>query len=323
MRAIVVVMLAALASGCSGNPAPVLAPHEPGTPLFGVPLVMELDVSVIDSLGEPIEGAEVILQAEPAPRRVITPASGTVRFVGVFTVAPRMLIVCAPEFACSAWIDRESPGSSSLHQLVTLQRLADQRIRFDVQPPSSEFITYVEGERVRISIPSNWRELPGTNAVTFAPDGAYGNVGVKSVFTHGLAMSLERNDKRNVLVTTDDFIESYVLAKPAMPAAFLYDNVRMGNRPGLHTVLASVSEATGLPEQIEIFTTLLDDDTLFYVVATAPRDTAPSYAPTFQRIVSSIEIIECDASRSSRASPGRPRPLGCPESRVPAAARRQ
>jgi hypothetical protein len=66
-----------------------------------------------------------------------------------------------------------------------------------------------------VSTPSNWRELPGSNAVMFAPEGAYGNAGVKSVFTHGLGMGLARNDKRNLRVTRDDFIESYVLVNPS------------------------------------------------------------------------------------------------------------
>src|SRR6266545_4592697 len=65
------------------------------------------------------------------------------------------------------------------------QTVASGLIRRDVAPPSSDFTTYVEGELVRVSIPSNWRELPASNAVTFAPEGAYGNLGVKSVFTHG------------------------------------------------------------------------------------------------------------------------------------------
>ena len=43
-------------------------------------------------------------------------------------------------------------------------------IRRSVAPPSSDFTTYIEGELVRVSIPSNWRELPGSNAVTFAPE---------------------------------------------------------------------------------------------------------------------------------------------------------
>lgn len=42
----------------------------------------------------------------------------------------------------------------------------------DIAPPSADFTTYLEGELIRVSVPSNWRELPGPNAVTFAPDGA-------------------------------------------------------------------------------------------------------------------------------------------------------
>jgi hypothetical protein len=75
-------------------------------------------------------------------------------------------------------------------------------IRRDVAPPSSDFTTYIEGELVRVSVPSNWRELPAFDAVTFAPEGAYGNAaGLRSVFTHGLGMGLARNDKRDLRVT--------------------------------------------------------------------------------------------------------------------------
>ncbi len=41
----------------------------------------------------------------------------------------------------------------------------------NVEPPSSRYTTYKEGDLFQVSVPSNWRELPGTNAVTFAPDG--------------------------------------------------------------------------------------------------------------------------------------------------------
>ena len=94
---------------------------------------------------------------------------------------------------------------------IGAQTVATALIRRDIAPPSSNFTTYVEGELIRVSIPSNWRELPASNGVTFAPEGAYGNAGVKSVFTHGLGMGLIRNDKGNLQRTTDDFIESQVL----------------------------------------------------------------------------------------------------------------
>src|SRR4030095_13841978 len=93
---------------------------------------------------------------------------------------------------------------------VGAQSRDEPLIRRVVAPPSSDFTPYIEGELVRVNIPSNWRELPGSNAVTFAPEGAYGNAGVKSVFTYGLAMGLARNDKHNLRVTSDDFIASYV-----------------------------------------------------------------------------------------------------------------
>jgi hypothetical protein len=323
MRPILAVMLLAFAVGCSRNPEIQLTPHERLGPLVGIPLAMELDVTVVDTLGQPIEGAEVILQTEPTPRRITTPASGVVRFVGIFTVDPRFLIACAPDFVCSAWIDREAPGFGSLQQVVTLHRSTDPRIRFDVDAPSSDLITYVEGERVRVRIPSNWRELPGSNAVTFAPEGAYGNAGIKSIFTHGLAMGLARNDKRNLCATTDDFIDAYVLDHRGAVSTFLYDDVMMGQRSGLHATVATVSEASGTPEAIDIFTTLLDEETMFYVLAVVPRDAAARYAGTFRDVVASIEFIVGDAA-SSTGDPRETRPpLDCQDSRARVAARRR
>lgn len=206
-----------------------------------------------------------------------------------------------------------------------VMRLIDTSLTagFDVALPSSDFITYIEGERVRVSVPSNWRELPGSNAVTFAPEGAYGSAGVKSVFTHGLAMGLARNDKHNLRATTDDFIDAYVLVHPGTKAkaTILYDVVTIGTRPGLHAVLATVSELSGMPERIEVLTTLLDADTLFYVLTVVPLDFAPIYAPTFRCILTSIEIMDGDAVCPPGGSPERPRSLDCREIRERAGAR--
>jgi len=191
-----------------------------------------------------------------------------------------------------------TPSMEALNTQPSRQDVVQARraplIRPGVAPPSSDFTTYIEGELVRVSLPSNWRELPGSNAVTFAPEGAYGNAGVKSVFTHGVGIGLARNDKRNLRATTDDLIESYVLVDPNPDRRFRYGTVTIGDRPGLHTILSSVSEATGEPERIEMFTTLLCDGALFYVLAVAPRDRVSDYAGTFRRVVGSIQIMDGD-----------------------------
>src|SRR5690349_21071977 len=199
----------------------------------------------------------------------------------------------------------------SLSQTVGVQLVADPQIRSDVTPPSSDFIGYVEGERVRVSIPSNWRELPGSNAVTFAPEGAYGNVGAKSVFTHGVAMGLARNDERNLCLTTNDFIDASVLGNRRAASTLLFDNVTIGHRPGLHAVRATWSGATGMLEQIEVFAVLLDGETLFYVLAVVPRGSASRYARTFRHVVNSIEFIDRDGVRLPGASPETPPAPDC------------
>jgi hypothetical protein len=185
-------------------------------------------------------------------------------------------------------------GVMALACAVNAQSGDESLIRRVVARPSSEFTTYIEGELVRVNIPSNWRELPGSNAVTFAPEGAYGNAGVKSVFTHGLAMGLARNDKHNLRKTTDDFLVSSVLVSMSPGRAFRYRHVTIGDRRGLHTALSRLSEATGEPERIELYTTLLRDGTLFYVLAVAPRECVSDYEATFRRVIGSIEIIDGD-----------------------------
>lgn len=79
-----------------------------------------------------------------------------------------------------------------------------------------------------------------------------------------------------------------MLVNPGAKATFLYDTVTIGTRPGLHAVRATVSELNGIPERIEVLTTLLDEDTLFYVLMVVPFDVAPIYASAFRRIVTSI-----------------------------------
>ena len=180
-------------------------------------------------------------------------------------------------------------------EAIGAQTVATALIRRDIAPPSSNFTTFVEGELVRVSIPSNWRELPASNGVTFAPEGAYGNAGVKSVFTHGLGMGLIRNDKGNLQRTTDDFIESQVLVAGGPRRPLRYRSVTIADRPAIQTVLTTVSEATNQPEQIEVYTTLLRNGTVLFLLAVAPRDRAPEYANTFRQVMGSIEIMDCES----------------------------
>jgi hypothetical protein len=160
-----------------------------------------------------------------------------------------------------------------------------------VEPPSSRYTQYTEGDLFRVRVPSNWRELPGSSTVTFAPPGAYGGVNGQSVFTHGVEIGMARNELHDLQTATDELIASLERSNPQLQRASRYDRWSIGGRSGLRTILENRSEATGRPETIEMFTTLLRDGGLFYALGVAPRDEFDRYDGVFQRIVSSIQFL--------------------------------
>ena len=161
-----------------------------------------------------------------------------------------------------------------------------------VAPPSSRDTTYTEGNLFRVSVPSNWRELPGSHEVTFAPEGAYGTAGGQSVFTHGVQIGVARNETHDLRTATDEFIDSLARGNPNLSRPSGYGRTSIDGRRGLHTALSNVSDATGQQEGIEVFTILLRDSSLFYVLGVAPRERSSDYQKTFRRVVGSIRIMD-------------------------------
>ncbi len=158
------------------------------------------------------------------------------------------------------------------------------------EPPSREWSTYDEGNVFRVSVPSNWRELPGNNAVTFAPEGGYGSDGQASVFTHGVEVGVSRNETHDLRQATDELISSLAQSNPRLSRPSGYDRASIGRSSGLRTVLSNYSDATGQDERIEVFTTLLRDGTLFYALGVAPRDEFNNYEPIFRRVATSVQF---------------------------------
>lgn len=159
-----------------------------------------------------------------------------------------------------------------------------------IQAPAGSYKAYNEGNVFRISVPSNWRELPGNNTVTFAPEGAYGTINQQSVFTHGIEAGLARNETHDLQTSTDELIQALGQSNPRLGRASGYSNVNLGGRNGLVTTLSNVSEATGAPERIELFTTQMADGSLFYLIGVAPQNDFPQYEPVFRRVAGSLQF---------------------------------
>jgi hypothetical protein len=168
-----------------------------------------------------------------------------------------------------------------------------------VDPPSTRYQTYDEGDLFRVSVPSNWRELSGSNnSVTFAPDGGYGNYQGQSVFTHGVQIGVEQNEAHNLRTATNELIQGLSQGNPRLRQSGQYANVTIDGRRGLYTTLTNVSDATGEQERIALFTTQMNDGSLFYLVGVSPASEFSRYQGVFNQVVRSIQLN--DEFRSSR-----------------------
>jgi beta-barrel assembly-enhancing protease len=161
-----------------------------------------------------------------------------------------------------------------------------------IEPPDSRVTSYSEGEIFRVSVPSNWRELSGNNAVTFAPNGAYGSLNGQSVFTHGAEIGVARNETHNLNTATDELIQSLRQSNPQLSRPSGAERLSIGGLDGVHTTLTNVSDVTGGEEQIAVYTALMRDGTLFYVLGVAPRDEFNTYDQAFRKIVRSIQFTQ-------------------------------
>jgi len=160
-----------------------------------------------------------------------------------------------------------------------------------VPPPSTRYTQYSEGGAFRISVPSNWDELPESGSVTFAPRGGYGASAGQSVFTHGVQIIISRNETHDLQTATDELVESLRQGNPRVSRPSDYRNATLGGRRGLQTTLENVSDATGQRETILIVAAALPNGDLVYAIFVAPANEYTSYQPVFERVANSIRFL--------------------------------
>lgn len=164
------------------------------------------------------------------------------------------------------------------------------RVSNRVEYPSSSYRTYTPGNLFRVSVPSNWRELAGGDSVWYAPEGAYGSVQNQAIYTHGVNVGVARTNSRSLQQATDEFIRNLAQGNNNLRQQSGYTRGYIDRRNALAITLSNVNEATGRQEVVTVYTTMLQDGSLFYVIAVAPRDEYNAYARTFQTVVNSIRL---------------------------------
>jgi len=166
------------------------------------------------------------------------------------------------------------------------------RISTNVERPSTRYTSYTEGNLFRVSVPSNWRELPGNNSVTFAPEGGYGGSDGQSVFTHGAEFGVTRNESHDLQTATDELIQALSQSNPRLRRESDYQRINVGGHQGVRTALSNQNEVTGRAERAQLYTSVLSDGSLFYMIGVAPQNEAGSYDDVFDRVIGSVRFAK-------------------------------
>jgi hypothetical protein len=160
-----------------------------------------------------------------------------------------------------------------------------------VEYPSDRFRQYNGGNLYSVGVPENWQPLgENNNNLTFAPEGAYGDVQGRFVFTHGAMVGVAPTQSNNLRQATDNFINQLAQENRSLRLQGGYQRGTIDRRNALAMTLSNVSEATGRPEIVTVYTTLLGNGELFYMIGVVPQDEYRNYEQVFQAMVRSIRL---------------------------------
>ena len=159
-----------------------------------------------------------------------------------------------------------------------------------VDNPSSRYRAYAGGNAFRLAVPDNWRDLASDASVTFAPEGGYGQVQGRFVFTHGAMVGVERAQSRDLRQATEYFLRSLAQGNPNMRQQTGYQRGVIDRREALGITLSNISDVSGRPESVTVYTTMLRNGDLFYIVGVAPREEFGNYQRTFDTILRSVQL---------------------------------
>jgi hypothetical protein len=157
-----------------------------------------------------------------------------------------------------------------------------------VDPPSNRYRGY-NGGLFQLSVPENWRQVGSGNEMTFAPEGAYGDVQGRFVFTHGLMVGTTRGGG-NLRQATDSFLNQLAQGNPSLRQQSGYQRGSVSGREALAVTMSNVSEASGGAETIVLYTSMFGNGELFYMVGVAPQNEYRSYQGIFQTVLTSIRL---------------------------------
>lgn len=187
-------------------------------------------------------------------------------------------------------IAQRGAGNQPGRQSGGRQYPADSRLEQRVEAPSARFSTHNLGNIVQVSVPNNWQRFEEQSSVTFAPNGAFGNYRGQAVFTHGAIVGVVNAGTNTLEDASDRYIRGLLQSNPYLQPQSRYARASIGRQRALSIRLAGNSSVTGRTEIVTVYTTMLRNGQLFYVITVAPNNESRQYNQAFSTIVRSIRL---------------------------------
>jgi hypothetical protein len=169
---------------------------------------------------------------------------------------------------------------------------SDSRIQRNVEQPSNHYRVFESRGLFRISVPDNWKQFADSASVTFAPEGAYGNQQGESVFTHGAIVGIGEVSANNLQRASDEYTSGILQNNGYLKAEGRYQSRRLGGRDALKRRLSGTSKVTNRKEIVDIYTTMLSNRQLFYVIQVVPEDGQGQYTRAFGEMLQSVTFLK-------------------------------
>jgi hypothetical protein len=161
-------------------------------------------------------------------------------------------------------------------------------------PSASGFQPYTGNPSFQLSIPAGWNTVSTTTeTATFAPPQAVSQVQGKMHFTHGIlagAVRIQNVPGANLKTLSDALVDSLRKENSHLQPRGEAQRTTIAGREWLMTNLAGFSKITNRNETATIYSVLLRNGQMFFLIAVAPLEDMSSYQPTFQSVLNSVQF---------------------------------
>jgi hypothetical protein len=140
-----------------------------------------------------------------------------------------------------------------------------------------------------MGVPDNWTEFRDGDSVWFVPEGGYGSIQGRGVFTHGINFAIAPS-QGSLQQTMSQMINILLQGNPNMRQVGRAQGSNTGRRYWMSTRFRNRNEATGQMETVALFATQLSNGNVLSISQVLPENDNGEFQAAFDRIMNSVQI---------------------------------